>query len=208
MSAEVSTTRLDLGTGGDPADVLLKARGVKKYFPVKKGMLQRTVGQLQAVDGVDLDVFRGETVGLVGESGCGKSTSAAPAACSSPLPARSSSTGRRAASRRLRHEGDAPGHADRLPGLRRLARPAHERQRSRRGGPEDPRARAQAPRRGRDRVLERVGLSAEAAGAIRTSSAAASASGSASRAPSCCDRSSSSRTSRCPRSTSRSSRRC
>ena len=47
---------------------------MKKYFPVRKGMLKRTVGQLQAVDGVDLDVFRGETVGLVGESGCGKST--------------------------------------------------------------------------------------------------------------------------------------
>ena len=74
MSADLSTTRLDLGTGGEPADVLLKARGVKKYFPVRKGMLKRTVGQLQAVDGVDLDVFRGETVGLVGESGCGKST--------------------------------------------------------------------------------------------------------------------------------------
>jgi oligopeptide/dipeptide ABC transporter ATP-binding protein len=74
VSTDLSTTRLDLGTGGDPADVLLKARGVKKYFPVRKGMLQRTVGQLQAVDGVDLDVFRGETVGLVGESGCGKST--------------------------------------------------------------------------------------------------------------------------------------
>ena len=47
---------------------------MKKHFPVRKGMLKRTVGQLQAVDGVDLDVFRGETVGLVGESGCGKST--------------------------------------------------------------------------------------------------------------------------------------
>ena len=74
MTLDLSRTRLDLGTGAEPADVLLKARGVKKYFPVKKGMLQRTVDQLQAVDGVDLDVFRGETVGLVGESGCGKST--------------------------------------------------------------------------------------------------------------------------------------
>jgi oligopeptide/dipeptide ABC transporter ATP-binding protein len=61
----------------DPAgsgDILLSTRGLKKYFPVKQGMLRRTSGHLQAVDGVDLDVRRGETLGLVGESGCGKST--------------------------------------------------------------------------------------------------------------------------------------
>lgn len=53
---------------------LVKVRDLRKYFPVRGGVLQRTIGQVQAVDGVDLDVYRGETLGLVGESGCGKTT--------------------------------------------------------------------------------------------------------------------------------------
>lgn len=55
-------------------DILLEARNIKKYFPIKKGLLLREVGQVKAVDDVSLRVRRGETLGLVGESGCGKST--------------------------------------------------------------------------------------------------------------------------------------
>ena len=57
-----------------PTDVLLRVEGLKKYFPIRRGVFQRHVGDVRAVDGVNFDVFRGETLGLVGESGCGKTT--------------------------------------------------------------------------------------------------------------------------------------
>ncbi len=55
-------------------DVLLRVEGLKKHFPIKRGIFQRQVGAVKAVDGVSFNVRRGETLGLVGESGCGKST--------------------------------------------------------------------------------------------------------------------------------------
>ncbi|MFI0779246.1 ABC transporter ATP-binding protein [Streptomyces sp. NPDC021212] len=53
---------------------LLTVSGLVKHFPIKKGLLQRQSGAVQAVDGLDFDVRQGETLGVVGESGCGKST--------------------------------------------------------------------------------------------------------------------------------------
>ncbi len=58
----------------DRNEILLAARGLKKHFPVKGGLLQRAIATVRAVDGVDLVIRRGETVALVGESGCGKTT--------------------------------------------------------------------------------------------------------------------------------------
>lgn len=54
--------------------VLLKVEGLKKYFPIRKGFLNTQVGDVKAVDNVSFEVFEGETLGIVGESGCGKST--------------------------------------------------------------------------------------------------------------------------------------
>src|SRR6187397_2561956 len=53
---------------------ILEVTDLKKYFPIKKGLLSRTVGHVRAVDGVSFAVKEGEVLGLVGESGCGKTT--------------------------------------------------------------------------------------------------------------------------------------
>src|SRR3989442_3196621 len=69
-----TATRPALRRAWTADDPLLEVRGLKTYFPVTAGVLQRTVAHVRAVDGVDLSIRQGETLGLVGESGCGKST--------------------------------------------------------------------------------------------------------------------------------------
>src|SRR5258707_5022526 len=58
----------------DGSTNVLEVRGLKKFFPIRQGFLQRTVGHVRAVDDVNFDVKQGETLALVGESGCGKTT--------------------------------------------------------------------------------------------------------------------------------------
>ncbi|TFG92620.1 MAG: ABC transporter ATP-binding protein, partial [Candidatus Atribacteria bacterium] len=58
------------------ADLLLQVKNLVKYFPIKKGVFRKTVGWIKAVDDISFEVYEGETLGLVGESGCGKTTTA------------------------------------------------------------------------------------------------------------------------------------
>lgn len=74
MSENSRDWRLVMNAPEKSASILFTARSLKKHFPVKGGFLRRTIGQVKALDGVDLDIHRGETIAVIGESGCGKTT--------------------------------------------------------------------------------------------------------------------------------------
>ena len=145
---------------GEP---LLQVTDLVMHFPLTQGIIfQRKVGAVQAVDGVSFSVKRGETLGLVGESGCGKSTTGrAILQLYKPTAGEVVFNGKDLT--KLdggRHAQDAPPPADDLPGSLRLAEPAHDgrQHRGRADADSQPRAARRSARERVQELLETVGL--------------------------------------------------
>ena len=71
---EINLIRSNITDGAPKSEYLLKVNDLKQYFPIKAGLVQHVVGYVKAVDGITFKIKRGTTMGLVGESGCGKTT--------------------------------------------------------------------------------------------------------------------------------------
>ena len=115
----------------DARPTLVEAEGLEVHFPIRAGFLQNTIGVVRAVDGISFTIRRGETLGLVGESGCGKSTTGR-----ALIRLRDNTAGTvtfdgidLASLKSGRAAQDAPPDADHLPGPVRVAGPAHDRRR-------------------------------------------------------------------------------
>ena len=172
--------------------ILLDVKGLRKFFPIRRGFLRKIVGHVRAVDDVSFHIKEGETLSLVGESGCGKTTtSRCILRAIDPTAGRSSSASGEgsvvdvAALSQGEGAAAAPSDADDLSGPLLFAQPAHDPARHRRRAAAGERhwEPARSGWTGCANCSGWWGCAPNTCGAIRTPSAAASASASASRAP-------------------------